>query len=484
MISFNFKPILHLCFITILGMSLSTFNAIGQTINKPNVIVIYIDELRADALGITGHPFVKTPHIDQLAKEGIIMRKAYVTTPLCGPSRASLMTGQYAHTHGLYKNTAPKGLTQRLITYPLLMQYGGYKTAFIGKWTTGKFADKMPHPGFDRWFVSGHNRDLKMDPVVNVDGVLVPYKGHATDIDSDETVRFIKENKSVPFSISLWHRSVHTSYGKEHLIAAERNRNLYKDVKITRAKSAINPCIECPIVRQPALKNVHMEPPTDEDIRNIARMTVDIDDGVGRIVKALKDAKILDKTMIIFMGDNGFFFGEHGLTEKRLAYEESIKVPLIIRYPPLIKAGSTSDVGVLNIDIAPTVLSLAGLPIPLHTQGQSLIPIFKSGKLKSPRSSLLFEFWPENNSGGTGEGQGISAWKAVRTDKWKYVHWSKVKNADELYDVVNDPYELNNLINDPRYASFLAEMKKELEKQMIETKDPGELLQLLLPSSD
>lgn len=447
----------------------------AQAPARPNVIMIYVDELRWDALGITGHPFVKTPNIDRLAKEGILMKNAFVTTPLCGPSRASLMSGQYAHTHGLYKNTAPKGLTQRLITYPLLMQYAGYKTAFIGKWTTGKFADKTPHPGYDRWFLTGHNRDYKMDPVVNVDGVPVKYKGHATDIESAETVRFIKENKNKPFSISLWHRAVHTSYGDENLIASERNRNLYKDVPIKRAVSA-----QEPIVVQPALKNVHMKPPTDEDIRNIARMVVDIDDGVGRIVLALKEANILDKTMIIFMGDNGFFFGEHGFTEKRLAYEESIRVPMIVRYPPLIRAGSVSEVPVANIDVAPTILTLAGLPVPLHTQGQSLLPLFKNGQLAHPRSSLLFEFWPENKNGGTGEGQGIGSWKAVRTSQWIYIHWLDQEGVDELYNLQKDPFEVNNLINDPASATILNDMKKELAKQLEETEDPGDLLKLLM----
>lgn len=473
---FNFQyDMKYLVLNMLFFLAVTGLNAREQ--EKPNIIVIYIDELRYDGLGITGHQFVKTPNIDRLAKEGILMKNSFVTTPLCGPSRASLMTGQYAHTHGLYKNTVPRGLTQRLITYPLLMQYGGYKTAFIGKWTTGKNADKTPHPGFDRWFVSGHNRDLKMNPVVNVDGVEIPYKGHATDIDSDETVRFIKENKDKPFSISLWHRAVHTSYGEENLIASERNRNLYKDIQIKRVISAENP------VRQPALKNVKLHPPTDEDIRNIARMTVDIDDGVGRIVKALTDAKILDQTMVIFMGDNGFFFGEHGLTEKRFAYEESIRVPLIVRYPPLIKAGSVSEVPVTNIDIAPTILSLAGLPIPLHTQGQSLLPIFKTGSLKSSRSSLLFEFWPENVGSTTGEGAGIGPWKAVRTNKWKYIHWTAAEGVDELYNIVEDPYEMNNLINDPKQVAVLKDMKAELVKQMKQSVDPGDLLQLLLSQS-
>lgn len=434
----------------------------GQS-DRPNMIVINVDELRWDGLSITGHPFVKTPHIDRIAKEGMLMKNSFVVTPLCGPSRGSLMTGQYAHTNGSYKNQAPKGHTKLLKTYPMLFQKAGYKTAFIGKWTTGRNADKTPHPGFDRWFCSGVNRDYKMDPVVNVDGEWIPYKGHATDIDSAETVRFIRENRDRPFNISLWHRSVHTSYGDEGLIAAERNRKLYADQPIERRLSA-----QPGFVVQPSLEGFAQHPPTDEDIRNIARMTVDIDDGVGEIYRALEDEGILDRTMIIFVGDNGFFFGEHGLTEKRLAYEESIRVPFLVRYPPLIQAGSASEIGVLNIDIAPTLLALAGIPIPSEMQGQDLLPVFQGGPLEEPRSALLFEFWPEVDLPGQS-----CWWKAVRTDEWKYVHYYKEPFYDELYNLKEDPYEMKNLIKDPKRAGVLKRMESELARLMEKYDDKG-----------
>ncbi|MDA0349143.1 MAG: sulfatase-like hydrolase/transferase [Verrucomicrobia bacterium] len=431
--------------------------------DRPNVIVINVDELRWDGLSMSGHPFVQTPHIDRIAREGILMENSFVTTPLCGPSRGCLMTGQYAHTNGSYKNRAPKGHTKLLKTYPMLFQKAGYKTAFIGKWTTGVNSDKTPHPGFDRWFCSGVNRDYKMDPIVNVDGAMIPYKGHATDIDSAETVRFIRENKDHPFNISLWHRSVHTSYGDEGLIAAERNRGLYMNQPIERRLSA-----HPGFVVQPSLKGFAQKPPTDEDIRNIARMTVDIDDGVGEIYRVLEEAGILDKTMIIFVGDNGFFFGEHGLTEKRLAYEESIRVPFFVRYPPLIHGNSRSPVGVLNIDIAPTLLALAGIPIPEDMHGENLLPVFQGGSLKEPRSALLFEFWPETDLPGQ-----LCWWKAVRTDNWKFVHYYQEPFYDELYDLKNDPYEMNNLIKEKDQAKVLMKMQSELERLMIKYGDKG-----------
>ena len=185
--------------------------------------------------------------------------------------------------------------------------------------------------------------------------------------------------------------------------------------------------------------------------------------------------------MIIFTGDNGFFFGEHGLTEKRAPYEESIRVPFFVRYPPLVKAGSTSEVSILNIDVAPTILSLAGVPIPKNIQGRSFLPVFAGRNLDEPRPSLLFEFYPEwygVTKRGNGEA-GIPAWKAVRTDKWKYVNWTELPDADELYNIVDDPLEMNNLIKNNKYTQIVKDMKDELEKQKKLYNDPGILFQVM-----
>jgi arylsulfatase A-like enzyme len=235
--------------------------------------------------------------------------------------------------------------------------------------------------------------------------------------------------------------------------------------------------LEAEVVNKPGLRNLNMTPTSDEDIRNYSRMLVDIDDGVGLIVRALEEAKILDNTMIIFTSDNGYFFGEHGLTEKRLAYDEAIRVPFLVRYPPLVKAGSTSNVSILNIDIAPTLLSLADLPIPLHMEGRSLLPVFQGGELEEPRSSLLFEFFGPEQPGGKG---GIQAWKAVLKNEWKYIHWTTINGADELYNLEEDPFEMNNLIKDDNHNMKLIEMQQELTNLMKEYNDPGELLQILL----
>lgn len=276
-------------------------------------------------------------------------------------------------------------MTHKMITYPLLLQQSGYSTAFIGKWHMGD--DYTPRPGFDRWVCAGGNKEPKVNSPMNIDGETVQTEGHVTDVLTDETIKFIRNygNKNKPFCISLFHKAVHGPYKP-----AERNKDLYKNEPIVRTISATSP-----VVGKPALIGKNGQPPeTDEAIRNQLRMLVDIDDGVGRILKTLEEAKILDNTFIVFTSDNGYLWGEHGQGQKRLAYEESIKVPMLVRYPTLVKAGSTSDASILNIDFAPTFLDLAQVLMHPQMKGQSLLPVFKGKPLKN-RESLLFEYYLE-----------------------------------------------------------------------------------------
>lgn len=436
--------------LTMLGLcSASVLPSFAQKTAKPirpNIIFILVDELRYNVLSCTGHPFVKTPNIDRIANEGVIMNKAYVTCPLCSPSRASFLTGQYAHTNGIVKNTNYNAVSHELITYPRLLQAAGYKTAFIGKWHMGD--DTSPRPGFDRWICTPANKVDKIDPTMNVDGQTLKFKGHITDILTDEAIKFIKENKDKPFNISLFHNAVHGPY-----IPSERNKSLFKNQPIVRTISATSP-----VVGKPALVGKNGQPPeNDEAVRNYLRMLVDVDEGVGLIFKALEDAGILNNTIIIFAGDNGYLWGEHGQGQKRLAYEESIKIPFLVRYPPLIKAGTKSNAPILNIDFAPTVLDLAGLPIHKQMQGQSILPVFKGKKLKG-RESLLFEYVLEKT--------GIPTWKAVRTDHWKYINYPDLTDCDELYYLTKDSVEMNNLINNPEQKAVVDKMKSELTRLM------------------
>lgn len=434
-------------FLVVTGQSQTKKKA---TVNpRPNIIFILVDELRYNALSCMGHPFVKTPNIDRLAKEGMLMKNAYVTTPVCSPSRATFLTGRYAQSHGVVKNTKYNAMTHKMITYPLLLQHSGYLTAFIGKWHMGD--DYTPRPGFDRWVCAGGNKEPKMNSPMNIDGQTVQTEGHVTDVLTDETIKFIQSNASneKPFCISLFHKGVHGPYQP-----TERNKDLFKDQPIVRTISATSP-----VTGKPALIGKNGQPPeSDEAIRRQLRMLVDIDDGVGRILETLEELKILDKTFIVFTSDNGYLWGEHGQGQKRLAYEESIKVPMLVRYPALVKAGSTSEASILNIDFAPTFLDLANVPMHAQMRGQSYLPVFKGQHLKN-RQSLLFEYYLEPT--------GIPSWKAVRTDRYKYINYTDLTDCNELYDLEQDPKEMNNLIKKRESIVVIKDMEKELQRLVV-----------------
>jgi N-acetylglucosamine-6-sulfatase len=314
--------------------------------------------------------------------------------------------------------------------------------------------DYTPRPGFDRWVCAGGNKEPKVNSPMNIDGKTVQTEGHVTDVLTDETIKFIKNygNKNKPFCISLFHKAVHGPYKP-----AERNKDLYKNEPIVRTISATSP-----VVGKPALVGKNGQPPeSDEAIRNQLRMVVDIDEGVGRILKTLEEAKILDNTLIVFTSDNGYLWGEHGQGQKRLAYEESIKVPMLVRYPALVKAGSVSEASILNIDFAPTFLDLANVPIHAQMKGQSILPVLKGKALKN-REALLFEYYIEPT--------GIPSWKAVRTDRYKYINYPDLKDCNELYDLKKDPVEMHNLIKQPDAAAMVKKMESELQRLVAEFK--------------
>jgi len=430
-----------------------------------------MDDLRWDALGCMEHPFAKTPNIDRIAKEGALFKNFFVSIPLCSPSRASFLTGLYPHTHGVIDNTDHSALSHSLLTYPRLLHDAGYETAFIGKWHMG--TDDTPRPGFDRW-VSFKGQGVYNDPTLNVDGKASKHSGYITDILNDYAVKFVKSEHKKPFLLYLPHKAVHGPF-----TPAERHKNLYSDAVIKPVQSldeslAGKPAItreleESADVKSASKKGKAKKPGSENGrrmpenaIRNQLRALAAVDEGVGEIFKALEEANQLDNTIIIFSSDNGFFWGEHGLGDKRWAYDESIRDPLLIRFPKLIKPGTVFQQLVLNIDIAPTLLEVAGVPVQKSIQGQSLLPLFKDNKT-SWRSSFLTEYFQEKQYPQT------PTWQAVRTERWKYIRYSNLKDMDELYDLRADPYEMKNLIKDTGSQPALREMQSELETLRKET---------------
>lgn len=442
------------------GGAVAAAPALAQRPNsRPNLLFVLIDDLRWDAIGAAGHPYVKTPHIDRLAREGALFKNAFVTTPLCSPARSSFLTGQYVRTTGIIDNTNRNERSHQLVTYPKLLKDAGYETAYIGKWHMGN--DDTPRPGFDRW-VGFRGQGVFNDPPLNIDGERITKQGYITDILSDYSVEFVSAKRSKPFCLYLAHKAIHGPF-----TPAERHANLYEDQPIQRAASWKDTLEGKPMLRRTVKeaivkKKAETRPgqilggPTDKTIKDQMRCMASIDEGLGRIIAALEKTGQLDSTCIIFTSDNGYFWGEHGLGDKRAAYDEALRIPMVARYPKLIKAGRKVDEMALNIDIAPTMLDLAGVKPPAAMQGRSLVPAL-TGKAKNWRPHFLCEYYLEQQF------NRIATWEAVRSTRWKYIHYPDLRDSDELYDLQTDPQEMKNRIADPAAAKPLAELKAALD---------------------
>ncbi len=455
---------------------------------RPNVIVIVVDDMRWDEFGMAGHPYLETPHIDRLAREGAWLSNAFHAVPLCSPNRASILTGQYPSRHGIIDNVARNRASHRLQTFPRALQDEGYETAFLGKWHMGN--DPTPRPGFDYWAaIPGQGRTI--DPELYEDGRIHTIEGYITDVLTDRAVAFIERDRSGPFFLYIGHKAIHPDArqlddGSVDLsvprgyVPAPRHRGRYEENVLPRRANVISSLDE--LTDKPALRRAllnkssaemvemfgeeELDPGSSEEtIRRRAEMLLAVDDGLGRMVDALDRRGILDETFILFTSDNGFFYGEHGLsTERRLPYEESIRTPLIVRYPAVAEAGSQIDDLVVSVDIAPTVLEIAGAPVGNHIQGRSFVPLLQ-GDATDWRRSVLIEFYTYENP---------FPWlvdmdyRAIRTSRYKYVHWMQHPDENELYDLVEDPYETRNLIDDPRLAGVLGELRAELAAAVLD----------------
>jgi arylsulfatase A-like enzyme len=448
--------------------------------HEPNFLVILIDDLRFDEFGAGGHPYMKTPHIDRIANEGALFERAFHTTPICSPNRASILTGQYASRHGIIDNVARDLASHRLPNYHLELQRLGYETAHIGKWHMGN--DGRPRPGYDFWVAfDGHGR--LNDPVLNENGRYVQHHGYVTDILNGMAVDFVRRARGRPWSLFFAHKAVHPdaeqaadgTFNMEGYRVAERHRDLYRDCVFPRRPNMLEPAdvlrnkpawteaFELKRGEQSRALLAAIHSGEQEEIRLRAQMMAAVDEGVGTLFEALEATGELDRTFIVFLGDNGYFFGEHGLgPERRFGYEEGIRSPFIVRYPPRVRAGSRIRELVLCQDIAPTVLELAGAEPGKHIQGRSLLPLF-AGRGRGWRKSVLIEYWAENAMPWL---VGMT-YKAVRTERYKFIRWvnrSRNGELDELYDLEADPFEITNVNMEPEYRTVRAELRRELRR--------------------
>src|SRR5439155_19457005 len=401
---------------------------------RPNIVFILTDDQRWDCLSCAGHPFLKTPNIDRIASEGAYFNNAFVTLSLCSPSRAAFLTGRYNHANGVISNGAAMGpISHKLDTYFIHLRDAGYETAMIGKLHMG--VDDTPRPGFDYWAVfKGQGRYI--DCPLNINGTVTPTSGYITDVLTDKTVDFItKGHPDKPFSLWLGPKAVHGPYRP-----AERHKDFYKDDPLPQRPNVKDddsgkPALTRKVATMPADHPAYGV--SDQIIRDQLRCLLAVDESVGRIFGALEETGQLDNTLLVFASDNGYFWNEHHLGDKRAAYEESIRIPLLMRYPKLIKPGTKIDEMVLNIDLAPTFIELGGAKPIEGSHGRSLAPLLK-GDRSDWRKSALFEYFLEKMY------PNVETWQAIRTDSMKYIHYTDLVGMDELYDLKADPYEMNN----------------------------------------
>ena len=424
----------------------------ARAAERPNIVVILVDDLRWDELGCTGHPFVRTPHIDRIAREGARFRNAFATTPLCSPSRACFLTGQYAHHHGVVDNTNRSALSHRLVTFPRILQAAGYETGYVGKWHMGN--DDTARPGFDYW-VCMKGQGTSFHPELNEDGRRDSYTGHTTDVLNEKAVAFVQKRRDEPFCLYFAHKALHPELVQyddgsisdpkaARFMPAERHKDLYADDPIPRRLNVTDT----------------LEGTSDETIRDRLRMLAAIDEGVGQLLDALEQKGQLEDTVFVFASDHGYWYGEHGLSvERRLPYEEAARIPLLVRYPRLVKAGSLIDDMALSIDLAPTLLELAGFEPPQTMDGRSVAPLLKGERPGDWRTSFVIEYYTDTVFPRVFK----MGYKAVRTERYKYIHYTDLENMDELYDLKSDPYEMKNVIDDPAAQATLGKLKEGLK---------------------
>jgi N-acetylglucosamine-6-sulfatase len=429
-----------------------------------NLVFILTDDHRYDALGFMGHPFLETPHLDALAREGIHFENAFVTTSLCSPSRASILTGLYAHRHRVVDNNHP--VPPGTVYFPQYLQQAGYATAFIGKWHMGHEGDD-PQPGFDHWVsFRGQGSYLPTPSGLNVNGRKVAQKGYITDELTDYAMEWLDGLPAdQPFFLYLSHKAVHANF-----TPAERHAGRYAEEEIPPPPSMAHPprSAHWPAWTQNQRNSwhgvdfpYHSRLDVWEYYRRYLETLLAVDESVGRVVDLLGRRGWLDNTVILYMGDNGFAFGEHGLIDKRTAYEESMRVPLLGRVPGVV-GGTVVEQVVANIDVGPSMLEAAGLVPPDGLDGRSFMPLLRDNDAPW-RGELLYEYFWERNFPQT------PTVHALRGDRYKYIRYHGLWDVNELFDLQEDPLEARNLIASPEHQEIVESMNQRLFEILEET---------------
>ncbi len=420
---------------------------------RPNIIVNVMDDQRFDTLGCypgkSHFGFLETPHMDRLAREGVRFGQAFVTYSLCSPSRATMLSGQDVRTHGV--NQLAVSLRPETTIFPGLLKQAGYETGFVGKWHIGDKSE-LPRPEFDYWSgVRGQGRYV--DPVMNVNGKETTISGYATDVFGDQAVEFIRQSREKPFFLWVGQKAPHSPCTPpDHL------KNLYDGIEVAKPATYGEDHSDKPgwFVEQHDHDFFHLllHPNTayQQYTKDFCRTIASADENLGRMLEALDDRGLAENTVVIHISDNGHFLGEHQLYSKMLMYEESIRIPLLVRYPGFTPENHTCEDMVLNMDLAPTVLELAGLDAPREMEGRSFAGALAGRTPDDWRRSYRYEYYNSR--------WGLPDFDGVRTaDGWTYCRFP---DWEQLYHLDTDPAQVSNLANDPAHAAKKRELQEEL----------------------
>lgn len=457
---------------------------------RPNIIFIMSDDHAAHAMSCYGSNINHTPNIDRIANEGMRLDNCFCTNSICTPSRASILTGTYNHVNGV--KTLSDRLDGRQLTVSKLLQENGYQTAIIGKWHLGHGGNSDP-TGFDFWSVLPGQGDY-FDPSFIEMGENIKIPGYATDIITDKSMDWIaNRDKEKPFFLMCHHKAPHRPW-----IPDAKHAHLYEDVDIpepetfnddysNRASAAA--AAEMRIDRDLTRNDLKMDPPAELEgaalkswkyqryIKDYLRCVASVDDNVGRLLDYLDEEGLAEDTIVIYTSDQGFFLGDHGWYDKRFMYEESLRMPFVIRYPRKIAAGSFSKHMVLNVDFAPLFLHYAGVGVPDSMQGTSFHSIVEGGNPEGWRTSMYYRYWMHLSE------HKVYAHYGIRTEQYKLIYYyadalgtlgseDESKTPEwELFDLKKDPYEMINVYNDPDYERVAAVLEKELHRLQEEVGD-------------
>ena len=417
--------------------------AAQKSTRQPNVVYVFADQMRAHSMGCMGNEQVITPHLDKMAGEGLLVTNAVSAQPVCTPYRAQLLTGRYGHSTGVIHNDIRLPDSETLISEQ--MKKAGYATGYIGKWhLAGNRKDPVDaksRRGWDFWAVRNCSHS-HFWPVYWLNDAKEPIKvkGWEPDVQTDLAIEFINKKKSEPFCLFLSFGPPHNPYK-----APKKYQDMYKDKK---------------------LKNRPNVPGGDtKNLREYYAMVTSLDSCMGRINDALAEAGVADDTIVVFTSDHGDMLGSQGHPLKQRPWEESIHVPFIARYPAKIKKGQVHDWVISSVDVMPTLLGMCNAPIPTNVEGMDYSSTLIGKSDKERDAAFLFNV---HQGGGPG-----TDWRGIRTKEWTYAfHFS---GDWIMYDLKNDPYQLKNLIDDPKYAAKKQELKTQLEAMR---KELGESLPL------